>query len=88
MTGPLGTPPVLAEAHHIQIVPGHWEIDMHNAVAPGPQTATELRFFAGNKAWIVSFDFCKGAQPHHHVSATILRDPCRIDPVKVEDPVI
>jgi hypothetical protein len=88
IAGTHGPSPVLAEACHIQIVPGHRGVDMHDTVAQCAQTAAELRFLAGNEAWIVSFDLGENGPPHQNISTAKIRVSGRIDPVKIKNAVV
>src|ERR1700733_12763333 len=88
IAGTQGASPVLAEARHIQIVPGHGGVDMHDTVAPCAQTAAEFRFFAGNEAWVVSFDLGESGAPHQNISTAKVRISGRIDPVEIKNAVV
>jgi hypothetical protein len=88
MAGTHGASPVLAEACHIQIVPGHGGVDVHDTVAPCAQTAAEFRFFAGNEAWVVSFDLAESGAPHQNISTAKIRISGRIDPIEVKNAVV
>src|ERR1700678_420713 len=88
VAGTHGPSPVLAEACHIEIVPGHGGIDMHDTVASSAEAAAEFRLFAGNEAWIVSFGLSESAPSHEDISTTKICIPSGIDPVEVKHAVI
>jgi hypothetical protein len=61
---------------------------MQDTVAPCAQTAAERRFFAGNEAWVVSFDLSESGPPHQDISTPEIRIPGRVDPVEIKNAVV
>src|SRR6202012_1446426 len=71
-----------------EIVLGHGQVDVEDALAAGEDAAAELGFFAGDERFVEAADVFEGLAAEEGVASAEGGEAGGVDPVEVEDAVV
>ena len=71
VTGTNGTPPILAEKMHIQVMHGHRCINVQNGVPKTAHPPAYIRLLAGDEVTVKAIDLQQSLPANKHIAAEV-----------------